>query len=128
VRFLIFFLVLVLAGCETTKLWTENADRDFIKVVPTTPDEDVEVALEASGREHYCENLYDSSHPNNKICYTKFTAEDKAKEIQVKLFKTPEALVTDAGHSIVVVGSAALNIIMASGYYKGQEKGRPRPT
>lgn len=118
-RFIVFSLALILAGCETTKLWQENSGEDFVKIAPTNSDEDVEVALKESGREYYCQDLYASTHPNNKICYTKLTTEDKIKNIQVKLSKTPEMLAVDAGHTIKVVGSVALNIIMHSGYRKG---------
>lgn len=50
------------------------------------------------------------------------------KKLQVKLFNTPEALAIDAGHTIKVVGTAALKVVMGLGYYTGQEKGRPSPS
>jgi hypothetical protein len=60
-------LVVLLAGCESTsQLWTGKPEDAFVKVVPTTVDEDVEVALRQSGREYYCQHLYDSTYPNNK--------------------------------------------------------------
>lgn len=127
-RFIAVCFVLLLAGCETTELWTEKPGEDFIKVVPAAADEDVEIALKQTGREYYCQSLYESSYPNNKVCYTRLTSEDKIKKLQVRLFKTPESLAIDAGRTITVVGSAALKIVMSSGYYSGMEKGRPRPS
>jgi hypothetical protein len=117
-RFIVFTLVLILCGCETTKLWRGDPADEFIKIVPATSDENVETALKASGREYYCQDLYASTHPNNKVCYARLTAEDKIKNTQVKLLKTPEALALDAGHTIKVVGSVALNSIMLSGYHR----------
>jgi hypothetical protein len=118
-RFLIFYLLLLLAGCETTKLWTGNPGEDFIKVVPTNPNEDVEAALKQSGREYYCQDLYASTHANNKVCYIELTTDDKIKQIKVKLLKTPLTLAIDAGHTIKVVGSVTLYVIINSGYTKG---------
>lgn len=118
-RFIVFSLALFLAGCETTKLWQGNPEQDFVKIIPTNSGDDVEVALKQSGREYYCQDLYASTHPNNKVCYAKLTTEDKIKQIQVKLLKTPETLAVDAGHTIKVVGSVALNVLMHSGYHKG---------
>lgn len=118
-RFIVFSLALFLAGCETTKLWQGTPDEDFVEIATTNPDEDVEVALKRSGREYYCQDLYATTRSNNKVCYVKLTTEDKIKNIQVKLLKTPETLAIDAGHTIKVVGSVALNVIMHSGYHKG---------
>jgi hypothetical protein len=41
------------------------------------------------------------------------------KKIQVKLSKTPETLAVDAGHTIQLVGSAALNVLAFTGIHKG---------
>jgi hypothetical protein len=45
--------------------------------------------------------------------------EDKIEQIKVKLLKTPETLAVDAGHTIIVVGSVALYVVINSGYTKG---------
>jgi hypothetical protein len=97
-RFAVFSIALLLAGCETTKLWKGNAQEDFVKIVSTSPNEDVEASLKQSDREYYCQVLYASTYPNNKVCYAKLTTKDKIKSIQIKLLKTPETLVVDAGH------------------------------
>lgn len=114
-RVLVIFLALLsVTGCETAKLWTGNGKDQYVKVVPQSPDEDVEAALKESSREFQCKELYYSTHPNNKVCYVKVSA---AENIQVKLLKTPETLVTDAGKTVEVVGYVLLNIAMHSGYH-----------
>ena len=118
-RFIVVFLALIISGCETAKLWSGNADEEYVKVTPQSADEDVESALKRSGRAYYCQDLYASTHPNNKVCYAKLTTEDKIKKIEIKLQKTPESLVVDTGHTIKVVGSVALNILMHSNFHKG---------
>lgn len=118
-------LALLLTGCETTKLWRGEPADEFIKIVPTSPDEDVEAALQASGREHYCQTLYASTHPNNKICYARLTAKDKLEKIQVKLLKTPEALAIDTGRTILVVGQVTLVVLMHTDTRRGTS-GVPR--
>lgn len=118
-RFLILFSLLLLYGCETTKLWRGEPGDEYIKVVPQSVNDDVESALSDSGRKYYCQQLYASTYPNDKICYAQLTAEDKVKNIQIKLFKTPDALAVDAGQTIKVVGSVALNILMHSSAHKG---------
>lgn len=107
-------MTIVISGCETAKLWSESPNGGFVKIVATTPEDDVEVALKQSGREYYCQDLYASTHPNNKVCFAKFTTEAKLQDTQVKLLKTPETLVLDAGHTIKVVGSVAFDIIIHS--------------
>jgi len=100
-------LALLASGCETTQLWVEPQE-SYVKVIPQSPDEDVEPALKNSGREYHCKQLYYSSHANNKICYAKVTSEEKLDSIGVKLLKTPEKLVIDAGRTILVIGYVAL--------------------
>ena len=118
-RFVVLYFLLLLAGCETTKLWTGNPGDDFAKVEPTTPNEDVEAALKQSGREYYCQDSYASRYQINRVCYVKRTTEDRIANLKVKLLKTPVTLAVDAGHTIIVVGSVALYLVVNSGYTKG---------
>jgi hypothetical protein len=118
-RFIVISLLFLMAGCETTKLWSGDPEEDFVKIAPTISNQDVEALLKQSGREYYCQNLYASTYPNDKVCYAKLTTEDKIKRIHIKLLKTPETLIGDAGQTIKIVGYVALDIIMHSGYRKG---------
>ena len=107
-------MLLCITGCETAKLWQGSESDEYVKVVPQSPEEDVETALKSSGREFQCKELYYSTHPNNKVCYAKVSS---TENLQVKLLKTPETLVTDAGNTVKVVGYVLLNIAMHSGYH-----------
>lgn len=110
----VILALLCVTGCETAKLWKGSESDGYVKIVPESPEEDVEAALKQSGREFQCKELYYSTHPNNKVCYAKVSA---AENLQVKLLKTPETLVTDAGNTVKVVGYVLLNIAMQSGYH-----------
>ncbi len=111
---LLALALLSITGCETTKLWAGHDQEQYLKVVPSSPEEDVEAALKGSDREYQCTELYDSTYPNNKVCYIKVSPTEK---IQSRLLKTPETLVTDAGNTIKVVGYVLLSITMQSGYH-----------
>jgi len=114
-----FALLLLISGCETTKLWSGNPADEYIKVVPQSPDEDVELALKQSGRKYSCQDLYASSYPNNKVCYAAWTADDRVKNIKVKLLKTPETLALDAGRTILVVGYVTLETLARMNFHSG---------
>ena len=118
-RFIFLAVVLLISGCETTKLWNGSSDDEYIKVVPRSTNEDVEYALKERDRKYYCQALYASTYPNDKVCYAKMTNEDKVKNIQIKLLKTPEALALDTGNTIKVDGSVALNMLIGSNIHKG---------
>lgn len=118
-RFIFTLLALTLSGCETTKLWSNGGQHEYFEVIPKTPDEDVESALKQSGRGYFCQQLYASTYPNNKVCYATLTHEEKIKNIEIKLRKTPETLAIDAGHTIKVVGTVALDVLMHLNIRKG---------
>lgn len=108
----VFAWALLVGGCETTKLWQEPQEQ-YIKIVPQTPDEDVELALKDSGREYHCKQLYYSTHANDKVCYVKVNTGQKLDNIGIKLLKTPEKLAIDAGRTILVIGYG----VLSSGYH-----------
>lgn len=118
-KLIIAFLTLILFGCETTRLWSGGGQNECVEIIPKTSDEDVESALKQSGRGYFCQQLYASTHPNNKVCYATLTKEDKIKNIEIKLRKTPETLATDAGNTVKVVGSVALDVFMHLNIRKG---------
>ncbi|MDD0842439.1 hypothetical protein [Pseudomonas sp. Gutcm_11s] len=108
------FTLLSIAGCETAELWQGKASDEYVKVVPQNPEEDVEAALQKGDRQFQCAQLYYSSQPSNKVCYVKVSP---LENIQVKLLKTPETLVTDAGNTVKVVGYVLLKAALQSGYH-----------
>ena len=117
-RLLVISLMLLCSSCATTNLWL-SGNNEYVEIIPTTPDEDVEAALKDSGRGYFCQQLYASSHPNNKVCYATLTKEDKLRNIEIKLRKTPKTLVTDAGNTIKVVGYVAIDLLMHLNIHKG---------
>jgi len=95
--FSILLSLLIFSGCETTKLWDGNKKSEFVRVVPQSSSDDVEAFLKSSGREFYCV----PAHSGGKLCYAEISA---GENIKVKLLRTPETLLTDAGDTITVIG------------------------
>lgn len=94
-------------------MWQDNQSDQYVKVIPQSPEDDVESALKSSGREFQCKQFDYTTRQYNKVCYVKVSP---TENLQVKLLKTPETLVTDAGNTVKVVGYVLLQLAMLSGY------------
>ena len=90
---------LLLTGCTTTKLWSDEQSKHYVLVKPEHPGEDVETVLKASGRHYFCKPTRSSIHGANKVCYM---AESEALTLQQKIIYTPEALAIDIIAPVVV--------------------------
>ena len=117
-RVLLVAAFALMSGCtNTAEVWKTTPQDEYVKVVPASTDEDVELALKDSGREYHCTVLYQSSYPNNKVCYARLTMADKQQNIRVKLLNTPEALAIDTARTVTVVGYVVLQSLAVSGYH-----------
>jgi hypothetical protein len=93
-----------LNGCTTAQLWGGGIQDDYVKVVPKDIHNDVEISLKNQNRVYYCKTFSYASPPKNKVCYMKYTDAEKLNDLKIKLYKTPEKLVTDAGLTVLFVG------------------------
>ncbi|NPU93972.1 MAG: hypothetical protein HPY82_18840 [Gammaproteobacteria bacterium] len=101
----ISLLITFVIGCATTELWNGDERSEYVKVVPKTKDDDVEVVLRDLGKKYYCTELIYSEYPNNKICYVKIS---EVEGIKIKLLKTPEAILVDMATPIIVIGLVSI--------------------
>ncbi|MDH4584894.1 hypothetical protein E8F20_23810 [Pseudomonas sp. BN415] len=115
-RMTAFALALMVTGCQTTEIW-RGPQAEYVRIVPSTPDEDVEVGLKSSGRKYHCAQRYRNDRDTDKVCYAKVTPMEIAKNVAIKLQRTPEALAMDTGKTIYVVGYTLLDGLCKAGYH-----------
>lgn len=122
------FLLLLITGCTTTTLWSGNTSKEYIKIIPKYKTDDVELALKETNRKYYCEELYASTYPNNKIC---FMEKQEALKLKEKIIATPEALATDVAASATITfnffGYIILGEKMSSEKRRVQQKQAENP-
>ena len=82
-------------------------------MVPEYKGQDVVKFLNETGEDYYCKN----SNSEN-TCYLKSKSKTKMKAIGAKLYKTPKALITDVGESMLIIGYVVLQI-GANGHVEG---------
>ena len=116
-QILAFAFFLTITGCQTTELWRSTPQDEYVKIVSNNTMDDVEAKLKTSGREYYCADLYKNNTAPEKVCYTKVTTAEKTKNAAIKLLKTPQTLVLDAGKSIYVIGDTVISGLFKIGYH-----------
>jgi hypothetical protein len=102
--------VCVMSACATKEVWRSGAKENYVKLVPDKAGHDVEAALAGSDKQYYCENPKDEADKMKKVCFMKVSEAEKNKDLKIKFLKTPEAIVTDVGNTILFVGFAVVYV------------------
>jgi hypothetical protein len=99
-------LSLLVSACESTTAVIKEPYDPYIEVVSADASIDMEQELKESGTEYVCRNIYSSTGmpKNRKACFIKAPKVDKYKDMSIRIFKLPKALVQDAGNNIDVIG------------------------
>ena len=107
-------LCLLMSGCNTYTAINKDIPDKYIEVVQAGSSVDVEASLKSSGAAYTCKELFfgNNSAKNRRACYVKAPEENRFKTLGVKLQDVPEAMLTDAGEAVVVVGKVAINIYL----------------
>ena len=106
---LILAISILIQGCETKKVWNGAFQKEYLQIIRSEQGEDVEAVLEKSGKQHYCDTV-NINGVAKKTCYVPVPAGfyENTKDIGVKLLNTPEAIATDTGKTVMVVGYITL--------------------
>ena len=122
---LLIICAVLSSSCATGHLWTDESIGSEYLEVSSNNGEDVEAALKSTGKEYHCSF---TSHPLGgltKACYVKHYPSDKMAAVEIKLFKTPKAILIDVGLAayltVRVIGSVALNHVLTGGSVEALE-------
>lgn len=114
---------LSISGCATTKLWSSSTYERYVLITPKHKDDDVEAALEASGKNYYCKIRISRKHADKKSCYM---SETEARSLSEKIIATPEAVLLDILMPIVttvaIVGYLVLDSKMTNAINNERQK------
>ena len=107
---LILLSSFVLVSCATKKVWEEYNPAEYVKVI--NPSASIKDELKKTGLDYYCEEKKYSGYNSDIVCYVEKTFDEKLDELQVALYRTPEAVVIDSFNTIKVVGEVTLKLLM----------------
>ena len=112
-KIIVCLLVTLLQSCETSKVWHENYPDQYFEVVPEYKGQDVVKYLNETGEDYYCKDV-----SNIKTCYLKSKSKTRMEAVGAKIYKTPKALITDLGESILIIGYVVIRV-GANGHVEG---------
>lgn len=103
----VLFLCLLVSACTLIYNTWATEPLDYIEFVSEN-NIDVEEVLKRSNEKYFCVGV-----EGEKSCYVRRTNLDK---LEIKLYKTPEAIATDVGNVIYVTGYILVGAYLPNGF------------